>query len=326
MSYSTEVLSRAKARLAGLRADHESKANARKAQVYSQLPRIQAIDKEMQRNMVTAAIAAFDGSGQDAMEQAKTRNRALEAERSALLTQHFGPGYLDDAPFCGSCGGSGYLGTEMCDCLKTLCVEEQRKSLSPAFSAGQSFENFRLDYFSDASIPGVGKSARTVMERNLSACREYARSFGPHSGHLLFNGGTGLGKTHLALSIGRAVADMGCSVCYETAASLFSKLEQAKFSSTEENRRAAETLLKCDLLILDDLGTEMPGQFVTAALYDLLNSRLLENRPMIVTTNLNVEETAKRYTPQIASRLHGEFVHLVFLGSDVRILRQRGIK
>ena len=324
MAYSVEVLSRASARLAGLRADHESKANARRAQVYETLPRIQEIDKQLQRNMVQAAFAAFSEGAQDAMAKAKAANRALEKEREELLKAHFAPGYLDDAPFCSACGGSGHLGSAMCKCLKDLCIEEQRKELAPVFRGGQSFDNFRLDYYSDTLIPAVGKSARSVMERNLMACRDYARSFGPHSGHLLFNGGTGLGKTHLALAIGRAAGDMGYSVCYETAIDLFSKLEQAKFTPTEENRRMAEKLHSCDLLIIDDLGTEMPGQFVNAALYGLLSTRLMENRPMVITTNLNVEETAQRYSAQIASRLYGEFVRLTFVGSDIRTLKNRG--
>ena len=324
MNFSTEVLSRASTRLAGLRADHESRANARRAEVYRQLPRIQTIDKQMQLNMVQAAFAAFDQGAQDAIANAKAQNRALEQERSALLAQHFAPDYLNDSPFCPHCGGTGWVGSAMCDCLKALCLEEQRKELSPVFSGGQSFENFRLDYFSDVPVPGVGKSPRAVMERTLSACREYARSFGAHSGHLLMIGGTGLGKTHLALAVGRTVADMGYSVCYETAPSLFSKLEQAKFNATEESRRAADRLTNCDLLIVDDLGTEMPGQFVSAALYSLLSTRLLENKATVITTNLNVDETAQRYSPQIASRLYGDFVRLTFLGSDVRILRKRG--
>lgn len=323
MAYSADVLSRASARLAAARADHESQANARRAQVYRQVPRIQAIDKQMQCNMVQAAFAAFDSGAQDAMAQARQQNRALEAERDALLAQHFAPGYLDDAPFCPACGGSGYLGTSMCQCLKALCIEEQRKELAPVFAGGQSFDNFRLDYYSDIPVPGVGKSARSVMERNLAVCRDYARSFAPHSGNLLFNGGTGLGKTHLALAIGRAAGDMGFSVCYETAINLFSKLEQAKFNATEETRRAAGKLEACDLLIVDDLGTEMPGQFVTAALYGLLNTRLMENRPMVITTNLNVDEIAQRYSAQIASRLYGEFVRLTFVGSDIRALKNR---
>jgi len=324
MGYSSEVLSRASTRLAGLRADHESKANARRAQAYRQVPRIQAIDKQMQQNMVSAAFAAFSGGAQDAMEQAKQRNRALEQERAELLAKHFAPGFLDDAPFCGVCGGSGYIGTTMCDCLKKLCAEEQRKELGAIFARGECFENFRLDYYSDTVVPQLGAAPRTFMKKILKACRDYARSFGPHSGNLLLNGSTGLGKTHLALSIGRVVGDMGCSVCYETASSLFSKLEQAKFSTTAENFKEAKRLEECDLLIIDDLGTEMPGQFVTAALYSLLNTRLMECRPMIITTNLNVDETAKRYTPQVASRLYGDFVRMTFVGSDIRTLKNRG--
>lgn len=323
--YTTEVLSRATTRLAGLRADHESQANSRKAQVYRQLPRVLAIDKEMQQNMLSAAFSAFEGNGQAAMAEAKAKNQALEAERKALLSKHFGENWLDDAPFCAHCGGSGHIGSAMCDCLKKLCIEEQQKELGPILSRNECFENFRLDYFSDQMIPQYGAAPRTIMEKVLRSAREYTRSFGPNSGHLLFIGSTGLGKTHLALSIGRAVGMMGHSVCYETASGLFTKLEQARFNATEEKRQTADALQKCDLLIIDDLGTEMSGQFVTAALYDLLNSRLLEGRPMIITTNLNVEECAKRYSPQIASRLYGEFVRLTFVGSDVRILRSRGV-
>lgn len=323
MGYSTQVLSRANARLSAAREEHESRTNARRAQVYRQLPRIQAIDKQLQRNMVQAAMAAFSQGAQDAMEQAKAQNKALQAERQALLSQHFEPGFLDDAPFCPHCGGSGYVGTAMCQCLKAFCMEEQRKELGAVFSRSESFDNFRLDYYADAISPQLGVAPRTVMEKVLKACRDYARGFGPHSGNLLLSGGTGLGKTHLALAMGKTVGDMGCSVCYESAGSLLAKLEQAKFNPTEDTRRIAADLENCDLLIVDDLGTELPGQFTTAALYGLLNARLLAGRPMIITTNLNVDEAAKRYSPQIASRLYGDFLRLTFVGSDIRILKTK---
>ena len=159
------------------------------------------------------------------------------------------------------------------------------------------------------------------MQRNLENCRRYARTFSAESGNLLLNGGTGLGKTHLALAVGKAVGDQGYSVCYETAISLFSKLEKAKFTPTDQTRAAVERIETCDLLIIDDLGTEMSGQFVTSALYGLLNDRLQEKKAMIITTNLNVEEAGKRYSPQIASRLYGAFARLTFLGDDIRRLR-----
>jgi DNA replication protein DnaC len=163
------------------------------------------------------------------------------------------------------------------------------------------------------------------MERNFRYCRSYAASFAPSSGNLLFNGGTGLGKTFLSACIARAVADRGYSVMYETASRLFSKLEQARFNANDETRREAEKLHNCDLLIIDDLGTEMPGQFVTSALYSLVNDRLLEGKPMLISTNLNVDEMAKRYSPQIASRVYGGFTLLTFVGEDIRVLKNRGM-
>ena len=325
MAYSSEVLSRAMARLAAAREDHESLSTARRAQVYTQVPRIRAIDRQMQLNMVKAAYSAFSEEGANAIQEAKQANQALQAERDALMNAHFEPGYWNDGPYCPTCGGSGYLGSHMCACLKKFCVEEQRRELGAIFAGAPTFEGFRLDYYPTRVMPEVGVSARAVMEKNLKAAREYARTFTEQAGNLLFNGGTGLGKTHLALAIGRVVGDMGYSVGYETAVSLFSKLEQAKFNPTEENRRAAERIEQYDLLIIDDLGTEMPGQFVTAALYNLLNTRLMAARPMIITTNLNVDEAGKRYSPQIASRLYGDFVRLPFLGDDIRRVKNQSI-
>ena len=163
-----------------------------------------------------------------------------------------------------------------------------------------------------------------IMERNFKICRSYALTFDQNAGNLLFVGGTGLGKTFLSACIARAVADRGCSVVYETANHLFAKLEQAKFNPSEEARREAAKFLECDLLIIDDLGTEMPGQFVTAALYSLLNDRLLMGKPMVISTNLTVEEMSRRYSPQIASRLQGGFLGLTFVGEDIRIMKTRG--
>ena len=162
------------------------------------------------------------------------------------------------------------------------------------------------------------------MERNFRTCRSYALTFSQHSGNLLFVGGTGLGKTFLSACIAKTVTDRGYSVVYETAGRLFAKLERAKFSGDEEARKEVEKYDKCDLLIIDDLGTEMPGQFVTAALYSLVNERLLENKPMVISTNLNVDEMARRYSPQIASRLHGGFNRLTFVGEDIRVLKSKG--
>ncbi len=327
MAYSLEVVKRARARLAQAKEDRESENRQHLAQAYAQVPRIREIDMELRRTMAQAAQAAFlQGSdGRELLEQVRVRNLKLQQERAALAAEHFEPDFLDDSPLCGTCGGSGYVGSNMCECLRELCRQEQKREIAILSGSTDSFSQFRLDYYPDRIDPKIGASPRAIMERNFQKCRRYAMTFAPSSGNLLFVGGTGLGKTYLAACIARAVADRGYSVVYETSGHLFSKLEQAKFNSTEESRREAEKFLTCDLLILDDLGTEMPGQFVTAALYSLLNDRLLEGKPLVITTNLNAEEMARRYSPQIASRLHGGFQRMVFVGEDIRILKNRGL-
>ncbi len=327
MAYSLEVVKRARARLAQAKEDRESENRQHLAQAYAQVPRIREIDMELRRTMAQAAQAAFlQGSdGRELLEQVRSQNLRLQQERAALAAEHFEPDYLDDSPLCDTCGGSGYVGTNMCECLRELCRQEQKKEISILSGSKDSFSQFRLDYYPDRIDPKIGASPRAIMERNFQNCRRYAMTFAPSSGNLLFVGGTGLGKTYLSACIARAVADRGYSVVYETAGHLFGKLEQAKFNSTEETRREAEKFLSCDLLIIDDLGTEMPGQFVTAALYSLLNDRLLAGKPLVISTNLNAEEMSRRYSPQISSRLHGGFQRMVFVGEDIRILKNRGL-
>lgn len=327
MAYSAEVVKRARARLAQAKEDRESENRQHLAVAYARVPRIQEIDIQLRRTMAQAAQAAFlqGGDGRELLEKARLENLELQQERAILAMENFEEGYLDDSPICDKCGGSGYIGSNMCECLTELCRQEQKKEVSVLSGSREAFNQFRLDYYPDRIDPKYGASPRTIMERNLKICRTYALTFAPSAGNLLFVGGTGLGKTFLSACIARAVADRGYSVVYESAGHLFGKLEQAKFSPSEETRREAARFTECDLLILDDLGTEMPGQFVTAAFYTLLNDRILGGKPMVISTNLNIDEAARRYSPQIASRLQGSFQGLTFVGEDIRILKNRGL-
>ena len=325
MAYSAEVVQRARARLAQAKEDRESENRQHLAEAYARVPRIREIDILLRRTMAQAAQAAFmQGSdGRELLEQARLSNLKLQEERQHLAETYFEEGFLDESPICDSCGGTGYVGTTMCECLRELCRQEQKKEVSILSGGKESLSQFKLEYYPDRIDPKYGASPRTIMERNLGLCRRYAATFAPSAGNLLFVGGTGLGKTFLSACIARTVADRGYSVVYETANHLFAKLEQAKFSPNEDNRREAAKFLECDLLIIDDLGTEMPGQFVTAALYSLLNDRLIAGKAMLITTNLNVEEMGRRYSPQIASRIYGGFAGKTFVGKDIRIQKSR---
>ena len=211
----------------------------------------------------------------------------------------------------------------MSECLRELCRQEQKKELTFLNGTKASFEQFRLEYYPDRQDPKMHVNIRQLMDRNFKSCRRYAMTFTEKSGNLLFSGDTGLGKTFLSACIARTVADRGYSVVYESASHLFTNLERAKFNADEAARKESEKYTACDLLIVDDLGTEMPGQFTTAALYSLLNDRLLCAKPMIVSTNLNTEDFSRRYSPQVASRLSGNFQRIAFLGDDIRVQKNR---
>ena len=327
MGYSAQVLERARARLAAAKADRESENLQHQAQAYEKVPRLKEIDRQLRMTMAMAAQTIFTQGGDvhSAMEEVKRKNLSLQQEREQLVHLYFEEGFLDDSPICPLCGGNGYVGASMCECLRELCRQEQKKELTFLNVGRETFDQFRLDYYPDKIDPKLGISIRDVMEKTYEVCRKYAYHFTEKSGNLLFSGDTGLGKTFLSACIARTVADRGYSVVYESAGHLFAKLEQAKFSGDEQAREEIKKFQACDLLIIDDLGTEMPGQFVSAALYTLVNDRLLAGKPMIISTNLNTEDLARRYTPQIASRLRGSFLRLAFLGEDIRIKKNWGL-
>ena len=325
--YSADIVRRARLELAQRKENNQSQYRQRLQQAYESVPRLRQIDLQLRQTMTQAAQTVFTQGGDAvaAMEQVKRENLALQQERRELELTHFGPGWLEETPVCAQCGGSGYIGSGMCRCLHSLCAAQQKKELSRLCTGQERFEKFRLDLYSDRVSKEMGVSPRQVMERTFERCRQYAESFTQGAANLLFNGGTGLGKTFLSGCIADVVTDKGYSVVYESAPQLFAKLEKNRFNPTEQTRTEVENIMNCDLLIVDDLGTEMPGNFVTAALYALLNDRLLENRSMLISTNLNADEIAQRYSGQIASRLLGSFKVLTFVGEDIRLMKNRGL-
>ncbi|MCD7858811.1 MAG: ATP-binding protein [Firmicutes bacterium] len=325
MAYSAEVIAAARARLAEAKAEREAENRQHLAEAYEKVPRIHEIDRQLRVTMAEAFRAAFAAGedGTQAMERVRDRNLALQRERRELAAQYFEEGFLDDGPICERCGGEGYVGTAMCECLAELCRQEQKKALTLLAAGKESFGQFRLDYYPDRTDAATGMNIRAVMANNFEFCRNYAYSFTEKSENLLFSGDTGLGKTFLSACIARAVAEGGHSVIYESASRLFATMERARFNGDERAQAESAKFAECELLIVDDLGTEMPSQFINAALYGLVNDRLLTGRPTIVSTNLTSEEIARRYTPQIASRLRS-FRRVPFMGEDIRVMKSRG--
>lgn len=325
MAYAKQVLHRAEFRLEQARMQNDLDNERRIRAIYEKLPRLAEIDRELRRTSAKVYAAAFRESEDpaSAMEKLKQENLAIQRERDWILeSENIDPEDLERTPVCQSCGGSGWRGAAMCECLQELCRQEQKKELAQELGAGkESFEKFRLDVYPDRYDAKLGASPRAVMQRVYSSAVSYVRTFTPASGSLLFMGATGLGKTFLSGCIARAVADKGYSVCYVSAGKLFSDFETEKFRLREDGALTGE-YLGTDLLIIDDLGTEMTTQFTVSALYQVVNGRMLAGKPTIVSTNLPDGELETRYSAQIASRLLGAYTLYQFCGSDVRLLKK----
>ena len=334
MSYSPNVLRRAQARLTRRREERQARQEEQRRQVYAQLPRVAEIDGLLRRTMTQVIAAALREGGDPAAQVADIRrkNQALQAEQAELLTGHgFPADALEDKPLCAKCGDSGWVGSDMCDCLKVLCAQEQIRELSRLLDLGeQSFSTFDLGCYSPEVWPAWGRSPRENMEKVLKICRDYAQNFGRYYFNNLFlSGSTGLGKTFLSACIARTVSENGFSVVYDTAGEVFARFEAQKFSRDEEDAREAREdirrYLRCDLLILDDLGSELTTPFVQSALYQLVNRRLTAEKRTVISSNLTMDDVRGRYSPQIASRLEGEYRVLPFFGEDIRLQRRSQI-
>ena len=200
----------------------------------------------------------------------RDENLSLQEEKRRLLAELGLPeDALDETPACPLCGDTGYRNGEVCQCLRAYCAREQQRELSRMLDLGsQSFDTFDLSWYSDRLEPGQRKSARQHMEERVyNCCAEYASHFGRRPENLLLFGAPGLGKTHLSAAIAREVSERGFSVVYDTAGSVFEQFEDRKFGREEDAAPDVERVLRCDLLILDDLGSEMTTAFVQSALY-----------------------------------------------------------
>jgi len=331
MAYDPIVLRRAAGELERQRNERRLVQSRLRADAYRRQPRLEELDRRLQGTMAqlisTALRKGEDPAG--AVRALKEQNLAIQEERAALLAQlGLERDALEDTPACSLCGDSGWRGANMCSCLKKIYTREQNRELSKLLDLGsQSFDTFRLDYYSAQRQNGQFMSPRENMEWILRLCRDFAENFGK-SGvkNLYFHGAPGLGKTFLSACIARAVSEQGRSVVYDTAGNIFAQFEQRKFQRFEDSREARDETrryLNCDLLILDDLGSELTTQFTQSALYELVNTRLVAGRGTVISSNLSLAEMAQRYSPQIASRIGGEFHDLWFFGEDIRFLKKQ---
>ncbi|NLM56025.1 MAG: ATP-binding protein [Clostridiales bacterium] len=311
--------------LATRRSQAEADAQHRLKSVHAKIPELAKIDAELAKTGARVFEACQLGSEgvAERIERIKKDNLALQARRAAILVENGYPAdYTEPRYFCKKCSDTGYDGTQMCECKRReLVLAGYESSGMGELLKTQSFETFSLDYYKYDS------QAYATMKHTYEAAKSYAENFtaGKNNGNLLFIGATGLGKTHLSTSIAREVINKGFDVKYDTIQNIIMDFEQKQFHAqdTSQDDDPTERYFECDLLIIDDLGTELTNQFTLSCLYNLINTRINRAMSMIISTNLSPAELRRRYAERITSRLFGEFLALPFAGGDVRAAKLR---
>ncbi len=314
MSYERETFRRIMDSYTEKAAAAYQSAEEKKLALHKKIPLLAKLDGEI--SMLPLNILREAGLGREGLEErlAKLKKEydGLLSARAMLLKENGYPeDYTDVVYECDKCKDTGYDGINLCTCAKKqLTLESYKASGMYKLITTQSFDNFSLEVYKNAEH----KSTMSSIYNNAKA---YAENFDPEtSPSLFFVGDTGQGKTHISSAIAKAVIDKGYSVVYETAPGMMMKLEKEHFDRTSQG--GEDKYLKSDLLIIDDLGAEYVTRVNLSFLYNIVNTRILNGAPMIISTNLSPVELEKRYERRMTSRFMGEFTVYSFKGEDMR--------
>ncbi len=323
MSYSKATLSKASQILESRKSKAQRTQLARHLEVTERIPLIAEYEAKLSQTGLDVVKAI--GMGSDAEEYIKQLSQinlsCQQSIRKLLVENGYSEDYLDIPYTCKKCNDTGFRGGYVCECRKELLKELAKKELaSVSQSENCNFDNFDLIFYPQPVDGQLGVSPQKRMANILEYCKCYAEDFDFDSESLYMHGATGLGKTHLSLAIANIVAEKGYRVIYDTAQNILSSLEREKFSYTNSGEKEKE-ILECDLLIIDDLGSEFSTQFTTAAIYNIVNTRINRSKPVIISTNLTEKELEDKYTQRVTSRIIGNYVSLLFIGKDIRQLK-----
>lgn len=313
-----------------IRAASEAALRERRAELFKSFPRLEELEREI--NLTGVRLARIVLSGQkDAAAELKKRLADMKAEKAGIMNAAGLPaGYLDMEYSCASCRDTGSLPDgSRCSCMKQKLIDlaYDQSNIRDVMKI-ENFNTFNLNYYSSEKDPDKGVSPRENITRILETALDFVENIGK-TDNLLFYGDTGLGKTFLCNCIAKAALDKGKSVMYLTAPQLFKRLEREKFSrdtEQEDERGLIDDIIEVDLLIIDDLGAEFPTVLTSSELFNIINARILNSSPVVISTNLSPRDWSEQYSDRVVSRILGTYKSLHFFGGDIRLGKKFGKK
>lgn len=315
MKYPKKLAKRASEILEARRQAAEQRQTYALARLHEEHLEVEEARRNLRRMYARRGMVIVHGDEEALAELEAQISTEQERLRGLMAAAGITEADLEPPYTCRACGDRGFVDNKTCGCRQAVLnqlVYEQLCDVSPA--AACTFENFDLGYY-DRALQGT-------MGKVVDSCQRYVRDFGGESKNLLFTGTPGLGKTHLSLAIAEGVARAGHLVMYVSAPHLMDQLELGKFKKDEEALEFREMVFGCDLLVVDDLGTEMVTRYTRSEVYDLVNTRLNTSRPTIINTNLDMTQLEKTYTSRVYSRIAGMYAVVQFKGRDIRLQKR----
>lgn len=294
----------------------------RRTAAYQEIPRLQEIDREV-ASLSASKARALLGGGAPGLEDLKAAIADLSRERIELLASNGYPeDYLELQYVCPLCQDTGYVHSQKCTCFKRAEIELlYAQSNLKEIIEKENFDHFSFDYYSDTiKNDATGLSARETALRAYNTARSFVREFDSRFQNLFIYGNTGVGKTFLSHCIAGELLKSAHCVLYFSAFDLFDMLAQSAFSKkTEKSNNEENFIFDCDLLIIDDLGTELTNSFVSSQLFLCINERIMRRKSTIISTNMKLEDFSDTYSERTFSRIASNYQMVKLIGKDIRI-------
>lgn len=303
-----------------IRESEEKSLQARREEVMTKVPEIFNIEKQISKLCLKLSMNILNniGNKEEYLKTLKEKITNLRVKKSELLVSNgYKIDFLDIHYKCPKCKDTGFIGTKKCDCYKQKLINlyYQNSDLKNLL-AKNNFDEFNFELFSPQRSDNEYKSPRKNMQKIVSDCWTYIENFSTSNENIMFFGNPGTGKTFLSNCIAKELLDKGYLVVYRTAELLIQDLKSIRFNNDSELK---DLIINCDLLIIDDLGSEQITDFSKTELFNFLNAKLLKQKKMLISTNCSLETLLKNYSERISSRLLGEFTLYKFYGEDIRI-------
>lgn len=305
---------------------HEQKM--RRDSVYEAIPELDVLDRQIAEASVSAARAALNGDT-DALDRLAENNRLIsEKKQQLLLSAGYPADYLELTYTCPDCKDTGFIDREKCHCFKqALTFALSEASTLPRVLEKENFSSFSFSYYDDITADSqLRLTPRDNMCKIVADAKSFVENFDNESRSVLIYGNTGVGKTFLSNCIAKALLDSAHHVVYMTSHGLFETFEAHRFDHGEpsDSNSLYQYIFRCDLLIIDDLGTELSNSFTNSMLYTCINERQLQGKSTVISTNLSLEQLRDRYSERIFSRITGNYTLWKLIGKDIRVLKRMG--